>query len=66
MFLWAVRLAFIAQILSYLSNDFLLQRILAIVHKKVLVWHNTLIVYGSYSIDMVTGGVIGVTAAIYH
>ena len=59
MTLWAVGLAFIAQILSYLGSGFLLQSILAIAHQKVSLWLNTLIVLGSYSIGMVAGGMIG-------
>ena len=64
--LWAVGLAFFAQILSYLGSGFLLQSILAIAHQKVSLWLNTMIVLGSYSIGMVAGGMIGTTAVIYH
>lgn len=63
---WAVGLAFISQILSYLGSGFLLQSILAIAHQKVSLWLNTLIVLGSYSIGMIAGGMIGSTAAIYR
>jgi len=66
MTLWAVGLAFIAQILSYLGSGFMLQSILAIAHQQVSLWMNTLVVLGSYSIGMVAGGVIGSTAAIYR
>jgi len=66
MALWAVGLAFIAQVLSYLGSGFLLQSILAIAHQKVSLWLNTLIVLGSYSIGMVAGGVVGNSAAIYR
>jgi uncharacterized protein (TIRG00374 family) len=66
MALWAVVLAFIAQVLSYLGSGFMLQSILAIAHQKVSLWLNTLIVLGSYSIGMVAGGTIGTTAAIYR
>ena len=66
MALWAVGLAFIAQILSYLGSGYLLQSILAIAHQKVSLWLNTLIVLGSYSIGMVAGGVIGSSVAIYR
>jgi uncharacterized membrane protein YbhN (UPF0104 family) len=60
--LWAVGLAFITQVLSYLGSGFLLQSILAIAHQKVSLWLNTLIVLGSTSIGMVAGGS---SAAIY-
>ncbi len=66
MYLWAVGLAFIAQALSYLGSGFLLQSVLAIAHQKVSLWLNTLIVFGSTSIGMVAGGLIGSSAAIYH
>jgi uncharacterized protein (TIRG00374 family) len=66
MTLWAVGLAFIAQVLSYLGSGLLLQSILAIAHQNVSLWLNTLIVLGSTSIGMVAGGMIGSSAAIYR
>jgi uncharacterized protein (TIRG00374 family) len=66
MALWAVGLACIAQVISYLGSGYLLQCILAIAHQKVSLWLNTLIVLGSYSIGMVAGGMIGTTAVIYR
>jgi len=66
MYLWAVGLAFIAQVLSYLGSGILLQSILAIAHQKVSLWLNTLIVFGSTSIGLIAGGTIGSSAAIYH
>ncbi|MFZ2097338.1 MAG: YbhN family protein [Anaerolineales bacterium] len=66
MILWAVGLAFLAQIFSYLGSGYMLQSILAIAHQKVSLWLDTLIVLGSYSIGMVAGGVIGSSAAIYQ
>lgn len=65
MALWAVGLAFIAQFLSYLGSDFLLQSILGIAHQEVSLWLSTLIVLGSTSIGMVAGGMVGSSAAIY-
>lgn len=62
---WAVALAFIAQVLSYLGNGFLLQGILNIAGQKVPLWRSTLIVLGSYSLGMI-GGVVGNSAAIYR
>jgi glycosyltransferase 2 family protein len=44
MTLWAVGMAFIAQILSYLGSGYLLQSILALGHQKVSLWLSTLIV----------------------
>jgi uncharacterized membrane protein YbhN (UPF0104 family) len=66
MALWAVGLAFIAQVFSYLGSGFLLLSILAIAHQKVSLWLNTLIVLGSTSIGMVAGGMVGSSAAIYR
>ena len=65
MALWAVGLAFIAQVLSYLGSGFLLQSILAISHQKVSLWLGTLIVLGSASIGMIAGGMVGTSTAIY-
>ena len=62
---WAVALAFIAQVLSYLGNGFLLQSILSIAQQKVALWRSALIVLGSYSLGMI-GGVVGNSAAIYR
>jgi glycosyltransferase 2 family protein len=66
MALWAVGLAMIAQVSSYLGSGYMLQSILAIAHQKLSLWLNTLIVLGSTSIGMVAGGTIGTTAAIYR
>ena len=66
MILWAVGLAFIAQVLSYLGSGFMLQSILAIALQKVSLWVSTLIVLGSYSIGMVAGGAVGTSLAIYR
>jgi uncharacterized protein (TIRG00374 family) len=66
MTLWAVALAFMAQVLSYLGSGFMLQSILAIAHQKVSLALNTLIVLGSTNIGMVAGGTLGTTAAIYR
>jgi len=66
MYLWAVGLAFVAQVLSYLGSGVLLQSILAVAHQKVSLWLSTLIVLGSFSIGMVAGGTVGTMAAIYR
>ena len=63
---WAVGLALTAQVLSYLGSGFLLQSILAMAHQKVSLWLNTLIVFGSTSIGIFTGGMVGSAAAIYR
>jgi uncharacterized protein (TIRG00374 family) len=66
MTLWAVGLALIAQVLSYLGSGFQLQSILAIAQQKASLWLSTLIVLGSTSIGMVAGGMVGSSAAIYR
>lgn len=66
MVLWAVVLASVAQVLSYLGSGFLLQSILTIAHQKVSLWLSTLIVLGSTSIGMVAGGTVGSSAAIFR
>ena len=66
MSLWAVGLAFVAQMLSYLGSGFLLQKTLAIARQSVSLMRSTLIVLGSASIGMVAGGTVGSSAAIYR
>ncbi len=66
MSLWAVGLAFIFQILSYLGIGYLLQTLLEIAHERISLWRNVLIMLGSYSIGMVAGGVVGTSAVIYR
>jgi uncharacterized protein (TIRG00374 family) len=63
---WAVGLAFIAQILSYLGSGYLLQNILRIAKQRGSLWLNTLIVVGSTSVGMLAGGMVGSSAAIYR
>jgi len=66
MTLWAVGLAFIAQVLSYLGSGFLLQKTLAIAHQIIPLTRSTLIVLGAASIGIVAGGTVGSSAAIYR
>jgi glycosyltransferase 2 family protein len=63
---WAVGLAFIAQILSYLGSGYLLQNILRMAKQQGSLWLNTLIVVGSTSVGMLAGGMVGSSAAIYR
>lgn len=63
---WAVGLAILAQVLSYLGSGYLLQTILKLTHESVNLFRSTLIVMGAASIGMVAGGLIGNSAAIYH
>ncbi|MCE5259927.1 MAG: flippase-like domain-containing protein [Chloroflexi bacterium] len=63
---WAVVLAFIAQVLSYLGSGYLLQSSLALSHLSVSLAHSTLIVLGASSIGLVAGGTVGNSAAIFR
>lgn len=66
MILWAVCLALVAQILSYLGNGYLLQNTLAIARQGVSLIRSTLIVLGAFSVGLVAWGTVGSSAAIYH
>jgi uncharacterized protein (TIRG00374 family) len=66
MFLWAVGLAFVAQVLSYLGSGYLLQKTFAITKLKASLLRSTLIVMGSTSIGLVAGGTVGSSAAIFR
>ncbi len=63
--LWAVGLAFIAQIVSVMGNGFLVQQALATAGQVASLIRSTLIILGSISIGMVAGGFVGSSAAIY-
>lgn len=66
MFLWAVGLAFVAQVLSYLGSGYLLQKTLAISHQVVSIFRGTLMALGAASIALVAGGTVGSSAAIFR
>ena len=66
MFPWAVGLAFLAQVISYLGNGFLLQKTLKITNHVVSLLRSTLIVLGAASIGLVGGGTVGSSAAIFQ
>jgi glycosyltransferase 2 family protein len=63
---WAVSLAFVAQVLSYLGSGYLLQTVLYLTRESIKLWRSTLIVLGAASVGMVAGGMIGSSAAIYR
>ena len=65
MLFWAVGLAFIAQIISYIGSGFLLQKTLELVNQSVPLFRSTLIVLGAASVAMVAGGTVGSSAAIF-
>jgi uncharacterized protein (TIRG00374 family) len=62
---WAVALAVIAQVLSYLGGGFMMQAILEIDQQKLSIWEGALMTMASYSVGMVAGGWFGGAAATY-
>ena len=66
LFPWAVAIAFLAQVLSYFGNGFLLQKTLEITRHVVSIFRSTLIVLGAASISLIAGGTVGSSAAIFQ
>ena len=66
MALWAVALAVVAQVLSYVGSGFLLRAIVAVVGQRLSVVHSTLITMAASSIGLVAGGPVGNAAATYR
>jgi len=62
---WAVGLAILAQVLSYISSGYLLKTIFGLARQKVSLLRSTLIFVGAASIGLVAGGMVGSGAAIY-
>ena len=62
---WAVALAGISQVLSYLGSGFMLRAILNINQQKLPLTKGTLISMASVSIGLVAGGWVGAAAATY-
>jgi hypothetical protein len=62
---WAVALAVLAQIFSYLGSGFALHSILDSNRKKLSTPRGTLITLAAYSVGLVAGGWIGAAAATY-
>lgn len=56
---WAVSLAVVAQVLSYMGSGYLLQAIVAAAGQRLLVLRGTLIANASYSVGLVVGGDAG-------
>jgi glycosyltransferase 2 family protein len=63
---WAVALAAVSQVLSYLGSGFMLHAILDIEQQKLSLWKGALIAMASYSIGLVAGGWVGGAAATYN
>ena len=65
MILWAVALAVVSQVFSYLGAGYMLHAILNIQHQKLPIWKGALITMGSASIGLVAGGWAGQAAATF-
>lgn len=66
LYIWAVIIAFFAQVLSYLGSGYLLKKTLEITNQTVSLIRSTFIVLGSASIALVAGGTVGGSAAIFR
>ena len=66
MTVWAVGLAIVAQLISYLGSGYQLHSIVAIVNQRISVLWGVLIALAASSIGLVAGGVLGNTAATYR
>jgi len=66
MALWAVALAVLAQVLSYVGSGFLLRAIVAVVGQRLSVIRSILITMAASSIGLVAGGPVGNAAATYR
>ena len=66
MALWAVALAVVAQVLSYVGSGFLLRAIVAVVEQRLSVVRSVLITMAASSIGLVAGGMVGNAAATYR
>jgi hypothetical protein len=64
--LWAVGLAFLAQGMSYLGSGYLLKRTLEISGPVVSMFRSVLIILGTASIVLVTGGTVSSSAMIFR
>jgi hypothetical protein len=66
MALWAVALAVVAQMLSYLGSGYLLNTIVAVVGQRLSVVRGTLIFTAASSIGLAGGGPVGNVTATYR
>jgi uncharacterized protein (TIRG00374 family) len=62
---WAVLMAIIAQVFSYLGSGFILHAILDLNQQKLPIWKGALITMAAYSIGLVAGGWVGGGAATF-
>lgn len=66
MAIWAVGLAIMAQLFSYLGSGYQLHSIVAIVHQHISILFGIIITLAASSIGLVAGGVLGNTVATYR
>jgi uncharacterized membrane protein YbhN (UPF0104 family) len=66
MALWAVALAVVAEVLSYVGRGFLLRAIVAVVGQRLSFLRSILITMAASSIGLVAGGPVGNAAATYR
>jgi uncharacterized membrane protein YbhN (UPF0104 family) len=66
MALWAVALAVVAQVLSYVGSGFLLRAIVSVVGQRLSVVRSMLITTAASSVGLVAGGQVGSAAATYR
>jgi len=66
MALWAIILAILAQICSYLGSGYLLKSIVQLSDHKLGIGKATMIVLAAASLGMVAGGMVGIAAATYR
>jgi uncharacterized protein (TIRG00374 family) len=63
---WAVAVAVVSQVLSYLGSGYLLQTIVALVGDRLSIARGMLITLAASSIGLLAGGVVGTMAATYR
>ena len=66
MFIWAVVLAALAEVSSYLGSGLLLKEIVKLSDGKLSAWRGAMITLAGASFGMVAGGMVGSAAAIYR
>lgn len=66
MSIWAVTLAFIAQLFRFLSSGYLLQASAAIVHQRLSILRGSIITLAAFSIGLIAGGIVANAVATYH
>ncbi|MCJ7736663.1 MAG: YbhN family protein [Anaerolineae bacterium] len=63
---WAVGLAIVAQVVSYLGNGYMLQALVGVTEEHITLLKGTTISVAAASIGLVAGGMVGSAAATYR